>query len=236
MLKTKLSALNTQDIGLYFNSSFVRVQGLDPEPSWYHFDGFINGDGTFLLNGNNGKREVAAAEWKKSVVFHSLFPHGFFNYKSSTVHCSRIPIRNVSQGLSKNNYSIQSAEEIVSEYGFLKSLSEGVQQHFKNVLLPAARFKWTPKDLNGWLESPKYPENVDKALDEVRRGAKFSCAINSSVAAFPHPAAKGSLIMFDLSPVGECVDPKKVVCLMPAFLQELKDVFIPKGIAVSLKA
>lgn len=232
MPKTKLSSLEPNDIGLYFNSSMVRVCGLDPEPRWYQFCGFLGPDNTFILKGEKGTKSIEAAVWKKSLSFHSIFPHGFFNFKNTSYYCSRIPVRNVSQGLSKNNYHMESAEEIVNGFGFPKYLSPAAAAHFQQVLLPASRFKTTPANLNLLLEPPQYPKDVKKAFDEVRRGAAFSRAITSTIALFPHPSTKGCLIMFGESPVGECTTPDIIVPLMPEFIQELKDVFSPHALLV----
>lgn len=238
MPKLKLSSLAHDDINKYYHGTCIRVEGLDPEPKWYYFNGFGGGQKPCirLQYEKENKIEVPQAQWKKSLVFHSVFPTGFFNFKpTTTVYCSRIPVRNVSQGISTGNFFTQSGESLFSAFGFVKGLTQKKQQHFASVLVPASRFKLTPPNIQDYLENPKYSEDIHKTLDEVRRGAVFSRALSSSIALFPHPNETGVLILYEAMPIGECLEPGKVNCFIKEFLPELADFFLPRGFSVKEK-
>lgn len=235
MPKLKLSSLNENDINLYFNNSCVRVFGLDAQPRWYGMHGF-GGQYDLLLKGEEGVKTIPKEIWKKSVLFQSVFPHGFFNYKNSTVHCSRIPVRNVSQGISKNNFLMESAEELVHGFGMTRGMTAEKAAHYVASIMTPSRIKLSAALLNKLFEPATYSKDVTKAMDEVRRGAAFSRALSSSMALVPHPCTKGSLVIFDRMPIGECIDKGIVHSLVKEFVQELKDMFVPFNIQVVEKA
>lgn len=232
MAKIKLSSLNREDIGLYFNNSIVRVLGIFDKPTWCLFEG-MNHHSTFIFKVNSKERkDFPSDQIRKHGIFHVMFPTGYANYRNTSVFLERKPLRSPTHGLITSNYSVETAETLLYNYGVMSGLTQAASTHFVSSILKENKFKFQPQSFQEVLEPIKYSTDVKKALDEVRRGAFFSRALSDNFALLPHGSKKGSTIFYRRFPIGECVIPGVVTTLVTQFEQELKDFFLPHGLSV----
>ena len=232
MPKLKLSTLTNSDMEKYYYGGVVRVLGCGGAPVWMGYR-HMKGDGSLSLWPSKGKELIIPQEeWKKKLMFHSIFPVGFFNYKDTSVFCSRIPVRNVAQGITGQNFNIELAQGLCLDSGFTTAMPEKYRTHFQQMVAKKKHLTPTADVCNELFEPAKYSSDVIKAMDEVRRGAIFSRALSKDFALMPHPTQTGCTVYHGKFLIGESTTPNKVRSVHPAFKQELMDFFIPRGIPV----
>lgn len=232
MAELKLSTLSNDDIGLYFNSSYVRVLGLHETRRWHRYKGFSK-DGS--LSFEYATKDIVTLPqdvWKKQLIIDSKFPVGAFNFRKTVLFGTRIPVRHVGQGLSGQNFKLTSAEELYWDLPFARNLPSEVATFFQVNMLKESKPKWFGKILDELFEQSTYPKDVAKAIDEVRRGAAFARALTRELSVMPHPSSKGVLVFYDQFPIGECLKAGTIQALYSEFFIELHDFFSSHNISI----
>lgn len=225
MAKRFLKEIPIGDLGLYFNSSYVRVGGLDKEPQWYLFAGFDENRSLILKQGMTKKLVLEKPEWMRKVWIDSVFPTGYFNYKDSAVYCTRAPVRQVTQGLNNHNFRMEWAESIVYHKVLsANTLPPALKNHFAN-MVGRRKLPFNAVAFNDMFESKKEYTRPDNAIDQIRRGAFFARAVSKHIVVVPHPTKIGATVLYDRLVVGISEKTKEITIIAPSFEEELKDVF-----------
>ena len=219
----KATDIPVADFNLYFGGCYVRVHEEGKAPRWLCFDG-IKGNGMYFDGGN-----VCIGRSAK-VLLEERFPVGFYNTKDSVLYGHRMPIRQVTKGLARSNYSLRPVEKLVKDLGVMKDASSKLSLAFTS-MDSKARVTWSSAMFNGVFENPRY-FSLSEAYVAMKKKAAFARALSPEFALVPHPHIKDFMILRHELPVAELVSKNKVRILMEEFRQECMDFFPDRGAMV----
>lgn len=226
MLTFKSTEIPIEDLKLYFGGTQVRVHEVDKPPRWLEFQDAKSG-GLFFTEGQ-GKPVVIAR--RPEVLLEQVFPVGFFNSKESVLFGYRIPVRQVTKGIHRNNYCLEGIETILKERGLFAVESAT----FKVVLQSLSNKRAVPYSselFNSLFEKPKYFK-VSEAYVAIKGKKAFARALSPNFALVPHPHNKDFLVFRHEHPVAELVSKNKIKILMEEFRQECLGFFPQQGATV----
>lgn len=212
---------------MYFKNCLVRLISPEGKGQWVWCDGQVPKKGYQFRTAN----EVSSAFYVNKVEFkkwkiETRFPVGFFNTKQSVVFGDRVGKRQNSKGLYfQQNYFLTTMEHLVSEAG----LTRGASEHVNLGLVYSGKIKICPELANFVFEQQKYV-SLQEAFAQLRGKRVFARALSKDFAIVPHHELKSDYLIFlGHNPVAELLSRTKVRVVVPEFLQELANFFIPQG-------
>lgn len=224
MLAFKSTEIPIEDLRLYFSGTQVRVHEGDKPPRWLEFQDAKSG-GLFFTDG----KEQVVMKRSPEVLLEQTFPVGFFNTKDSVLYGYRIPFRQVTKGIGKNNYHLATMESLVKETG-LFSVDNAT---LKNLLqtLGSKRVYYNSELFNMIFEKSKY-FTISESYVAIKGRKAFARALSPNFAMVPHPHNKDFLIFRHEHPVAELVSKTKIKILTEAFRRECSEFFTNQGATV----